>query len=120
MALEPAYILLVVGGTSLGIVIFGSKCLGFTRAQLWLGMSKACEVVGLTLVFFVLNLGLGMLPILLARSLMGRFISIYVLSDSSLLILSLLQALVFQGWWQCARHARTPASSNVTAGREGP
>ena len=96
--MESVYILLVAGLTSVAAYILGITRLRFPRSGLWQALGKTCECVGLTLVFFSLNLAVGMLTILAVRSLTSRFVSLYVVSDILLLVLSLLQALIFQGW----------------------
>jgi hypothetical protein len=104
--MESAFILIVAGLTSVGMVILGVRGLRFSRSGLWLALGKVCECAGLTLVFFLLNLAVGMLAILAWRSLIGRFMSIYIVSDGTLLILSLLQALTWQAWREgsCRHH----------------
>lgn len=59
---------------------------------------RALECVGLTAVFFAINLGLGALLTLAIRGLTPLFVSLYLSADVSLLVLSLLQALVYQRW----------------------
>jgi hypothetical protein len=39
----------------------------------------------------------------LAARAAGRFVSLYLAVDASLIFLALLQALVFQRWWEGAR-----------------
>lgn len=58
----------------------------------------ALECVGLTVVFFVANLALGALLTLVIRALTPLFVSLYLSADVSLLVLSALQALVYQRW----------------------
>jgi hypothetical protein len=108
MALDSVYILIVAGLTSVGAYILGITRLRFSGSRLQPALGKACEGVGLTLVFFVLNLGVGMLAILAVRSFIGRFVSLYIVSDIAFLVLSLLQALTFQAWREGSRHRHTP------------
>jgi hypothetical protein len=107
MAMEQAFILIMVGLTSVGGYILGIKGLRLSRSGLWSALGKACECVGLTLVFFLLNLAVGIFAILAVRSVSGRFVSMYIVSDITLLIVSLLQALIFQAWREGARHRRS-------------
>ena len=54
------------------------------------------EFVGMFVLFFAANLGLGFLIVLLVRAFSQRFLSIYFLGNVLLLILSAVQAFVFQ------------------------
>jgi len=108
--MEPAFILTIVSLTSLALLLLGAKGLHLTRAGLGLVLRKVCESIGLTLVVFLVNLAIGILVILAWRSLTGRFVSLYIASDSTVLILSLLQALSFQAWREGSRHQHTPES----------
>jgi hypothetical protein len=58
----------------------------------------ALECVGLTAAFFVANLALGALLTVAIRALTPLFVSLYLSGDVSLLVLSALQALVYQRW----------------------
>ena len=64
---------------------------------------KALECVGLTVVFCLMNAAVGVALILAARAVSGRFVSLYLGADQSLLALSALQALVFQWWRESSR-----------------
>ena len=63
----------------------------------------ALETIGATVLLFAINLALGSLAVLLARRFTPFYASLYTVSDVSLLILSLLQALVLQAWRRTAR-----------------
>ena len=58
------------------------------------------EYVGMFVLFFVANLGLGLLIVILLRTFSERFFSLYVLGNIFLLILSAVQAFVFQFRWK--------------------
>jgi hypothetical protein len=58
---------------------------------------RALECLGLAVAFFVADLVVGVLMILAVRA-TGRFASIYGLSDPTLLVLALLQAIVVHHW----------------------
>jgi hypothetical protein len=107
MAMEPLFILIVAGLTSVGIFTLGVTGLRLCKSGLGRALGKACECIGLALVFFLLNLAVGMLAVLAVRSLIGRFVSLYIASDATLLVLSLLQALTFQAWREGSRHRHT-------------
>jgi hypothetical protein len=55
---------------------------------------------GVFVLFFAANLALGMVVILLLRSITQRFYALYGLQNFLLLILSAAQAFVFQMWWR--------------------
>jgi hypothetical protein len=103
MAMESLLILVVAALTSAAACIFGIARLQFSRSRLWLAFGKTCECLGLTVVFCVLNLAVAMFAILAMRSLSGRFVSLYLASDTTFVMLSLLQALTFQAWREGAR-----------------
>jgi hypothetical protein len=69
---------------------------GGWRSALW----TALGLIGAAAVFFVLNLSIGVAAILFMRLLTPLFVSIYVLNDTTLLGLSLLQGLVFGVWYR--------------------
>lgn len=56
---------------------------------------EALEDVGALLLFYLANLAVGLALSLVARA-AGFFISLYLLTDPAVLMLSVLQALVFQ------------------------
>jgi hypothetical protein len=96
--MEQIFLLSLAGLTSLAGYVLGLKGLRLSGAGFWPAIGRACECVGVALAFFLLNLGVGMGAILAVRALTGRFVSIYLASDITLLIVSLLQALTFQAW----------------------
>jgi hypothetical protein len=105
--MEPVFILMVTGLTSVGMFIFGVRGLRLSRPGLWPILGKVCECIGVTLVLFLLDLAVGMFAILAWRSLTGRFVSIYIAADTTVLILSLLQALTFQAWREVSHQHHT-------------
>ena len=101
--MESVFILIVTGLTSVAAYVFGSVALGLSTSRLWVAFGKVCEYVGVMLVFSAVNLAVAMCAILAMRSLSGRFISLYLASDTTFLILSWLQALTFQAWREGSR-----------------
>lgn len=104
--MASSFILVLVGLTSLGMYWVGTKVWGFSAHGLRLAMGKVLESVGLTLLFLALNLAVGMLAILAGRFLTGGFVSLYLASDATLLVLAFLQGLTFQWWRELSRHRR--------------
>ena len=98
----PALVLVTSGG----VWLVGTRWLGIPRAGLLTAGARMLEAMGLLMLFLALNLGLGGLAILAWRGLSGRFVSLYILNDGTLGVLSLVQALIFHWWWQ-AGHRRT-------------
>lgn len=88
----------IVALTSLGAYLVARRRLGLRRDRLPGAIAEALECIGLALVFLAVNLAAGAGIILGLRALSGQFISVYGLSDITLVALSLLQALVLQSW----------------------
>jgi hypothetical protein len=111
--MEHLFVPVLVALTSLGTVLLGARALGLSQRGLRAAVGKMLECVGLTLVFFLGNLAAGMAVVLLGRLLTRGFVSLYLASDVTLLVLSLLQGVTFQ-WW------RERQASYGGAGAEGP
>ena len=120
MAIESLFILIVAGLTSVGAYVFGSARLRLSRSRLRLAFGRACECIGLTLVFGVLNLAVATFVILALRSLGGRFVSLYIASDVTFFMLSWFQALIFQAWREGSRQRHTAESPNSEARHREP
>jgi Kef-type K+ transport system membrane component KefB len=93
------FLLLLVSVTSIGAYLFGRRRLGLERRQLRVAVLSMLEMIGLSLVFFTVNVGVGLVSILAARELTSAFFSVYTLNDVSLVALSALQGLIF-GFWR--------------------
>ena len=63
------------------------------------------ELAGISTLFLVANLALGVAIVLAIRTLSSFFVSIYVLNDLSLVALSFLQGAVFFCWRRLATRA---------------
>jgi hypothetical protein len=103
--MDHVFILLLTGVTSVVAYIVGVKWLRLSRYGLWIALGKTCEAMGWTLVFFLLNLIVGVSVMFVGRFFMETFVSLYHLSDVTLVALSLLQALAFQAWRAGSRPA---------------
>jgi hypothetical protein len=97
----PLYPLLVAALASLLLWAAGRRRL--PRQELRPAIASALEAVGLTVVFLALDLAVSIGLALLARA-AGRFVSLYLAADGTLIVLALVQALVFQRWWERGRH----------------
>lgn len=99
--MKELFVLGLVGVTSLAACLIGARGLRLPGRALGVAAGRMLECVGLTLLFFGANLGVGVLAVLAARALTRGFVSLYLADDLILLPLSLLQALVF-AWWRTA------------------
>lgn len=84
--------------TSAAAYLIGTRALGRSRQGLRSAVRKTLELAGLTVVFLVVNLAVGLAFILTTRALSMRFVSAYVLSDVTLVVLSALQGAIFGCW----------------------
>jgi hypothetical protein len=95
--MATAFILVVVALTSAAAAMLFVR--GRAHRRLGSAIGKALETLGIAAVFLFLNLGFGFCLALLARTVAGSFVSLYLNDDVAIVILSVLQALVFQ-WWR--------------------
>jgi hypothetical protein len=97
--MEELFLPLLVAVTSMGAYLIGLRVLGLSRRGLGWALRQTLEMVGLTVVFLVANLAIGLAVILTTRALSMRFVSVYILNDASLVALSALQGMIL-GWWR--------------------
>jgi len=102
--MEGVYLLFLLAGTSCALYLAGTRRMGLQRPALAGAVSRALELVGLTLGLAALNMAVGFVVVLAIRSLTGSFVSLYLNIDSTLLPLSAFQAVVLQ-WWMQSREA---------------
>jgi hypothetical protein len=95
-------LLILVALTSLGAYGLGVRALRLSPGTLPCAMRRLLLGVGLAVVFLAANAVLGVTAILATRA-TGRSISPYLISDVTLVILSLLQGLVFAHWLEASR-----------------
>ncbi len=98
--MNPLFLVVLVGVTSLLAYLTGTRRLGLSGRSLWAALARMLECVGMAFVFFVANLGLGIVLILAFRTLTHRFAPVYLANDVSLLVFSLVQGLTFCWWWR--------------------
>jgi hypothetical protein len=94
--METAFILAVVGLTSLGVAPLARRG---ARRRLGSAAARTLETIGLAVVFLFLNVAVGFGLALVARKVAGGFVSLYLNDDATIVALSALQALVVQ-WWR--------------------
>jgi hypothetical protein len=91
-------LVVIVGLTSLGGYLAATRFAGLRRGDLRGAVMEALECLGLVVIFLLVNVAVGVALILGLRALTGRFITVYIVNDATLAILSLLQALVLYRW----------------------
>lgn len=94
--MSELFLLALVAATSLLAYALGRWGVGFP-ASLRPGLRRTTETVGVAVVFYTVNVMITVAGTLALRAL-GLFVSLYYATDYVLIILSFLQALVFQNW----------------------
>ena len=95
--MEPYYLLLLFGVTSLALYGIGIR-FGLSRGALRRAASRLLECAGLAFILLVVNVGVGFLLVLALRNVTGAFVSLYLNTDAVLAGMSVLQAIALQ-WW---------------------
>ncbi len=91
-------LILIIVLTSAGAYLAATRGIGLRGAELPGAVMQALDCLGLAVLFLLGNLVSGLVLILGLRVLTGHFVSVYMLNDVALVILSLLQALVLHCW----------------------
>ena len=91
-------LVLIVVLTSLGAYLVATRVTGLRGADLHGAVTETLECLGLVVIFILANVAVGTVVILGVRALTGWFLSVYIVNDATLAILSVLQALVFHRW----------------------
>jgi hypothetical protein len=91
--------------TSLIAYLAGRVALGLSLPTLASAVARAFELIGMSMLFLAINVAVGLFLILAVRTLTPVFLSVYLLNDTSLVGISLVQGLVFETW-----RARPPRS----------
>ncbi len=97
--MRQAFLLILIGLTSAGAYPLGTKGLDLPRNGLRAAAGKTLEGLGMALVFLGINLGAGVITILVIRGLTQEFLSLYLVDDLGVAALSLFQGLTFR-WWR--------------------
>jgi hypothetical protein len=101
--IDQVFVPAVVAATTAAAWWFASRKLGWTRRAVIPAGGKVLECVGAAVVFALMNAAIGAALILGTRAFSGRFVSLYLGADHTLLALSALQALAFQWWRESSR-----------------
>jgi hypothetical protein len=96
--MAPLFLLVVAALTSAGACAVGVRWLSLRPDQLRPAVLALCQVAGVAVAFLALNVALGLAIVLLARGVVGVFVSVYVLDDVYLPLLSVIQAVIFESW----------------------
>lgn len=96
--MTQAIVLILVGVSSAAALHVATHELRLRRDALSAAVGKTLECVGIMLIFFAANAALGLLAIIVGRSLTGAFVSTYSMSDVLLVGVSFLQGLFFHCW----------------------
>jgi small neutral amino acid transporter SnatA (MarC family) len=99
MTMESYLVLLLALSTSAGLVVIGRILFRLPLEGLRAAGGLMLAWLGLTAVFFAGNVLVGMTVAHVVRTVTPLFVSLYFPNDLTLLILSALQALLFQRWW---------------------
>jgi hypothetical protein len=89
----------LVAVTSTAAYLIMSRGRQLNVHALWHAFGGLLDWIGLFTLFLVANLGIGVALILLVRGFTPSFVSLYELQNLLLLVLSGVQAFVFQQWW---------------------
>jgi hypothetical protein len=95
-------ILAVTTVTALGAYLVGTRRLGLPAGGLRAAAAQTLECVGLSLVFLLANLVVGVVVVLALRLVTGQFVSMYVLNDVAIGVMAVLEAVAFRWWWRAA------------------
>jgi hypothetical protein len=95
--------LLLALATSAGACLIGMRRLGLRPADLGRAAGRTLEWVGLAVAFLIANVAIGAGVILATRGLTGQFVSVYLVRDDTLVLVSGLQGLLFWTWWRVQR-----------------
>ena len=105
--MEQGFVLVLVGLTSAAACVVGTRGLGLSWRSLSAAIARMFEALGISVVFFAINLLVASAAILTARTLGPRFVSLYLANDVTVVALSVLQGLVFQAWRESPRTDRS-------------
>jgi hypothetical protein len=98
VVLEQLFLLALVAVTSVAACAVGIAGLGLRPARLWEAGRFALQLVGMSTLFFVGNLAIGLVCVLAVRGATGTFVSVYLLNDLTLAVLSAAQGVCFECW----------------------
>jgi uncharacterized membrane protein YfcA len=95
---EAYYLLLLFAVTSAALYLAARRGLRLRPEGLRPALGRVLECAGLAVLVAAFNVAVGFLLVLALRRLTGSYVSLYLNTDGTLLVLSLLQAIALQ-WW---------------------
>jgi len=98
MLLEQAFLLVLTAITSVAAYALGVGRLGLPAGRLLPAVLFVLQLVGMSTLFFLANLGTGLVCVLAVRGTTGPFVSVYLLNDATLGVLSAVQGVCFECW----------------------
>lgn len=98
MVIEQVFLLALVAVTSIAACVLGIAGLGLRPARLWEAGRFALQLIGMSALFFAGNLAVGLVCVLAVRGTTGTFVSVYLLNDLTLGVLSAVQGVCFECW----------------------
>jgi hypothetical protein len=97
--MRSVLVLGLVAVTSVAAGLIGRWGLRLPAAAVGAAAARTLECLGLAMVFVAANLAVGLAVILSFRAISGRHVSVYLLNDVTIVVLSVLQGMVFRWWW---------------------
>src|SRR6266581_4467776 len=94
--MEIPIILSCIGFTSLTLFLVGNKLLGLRPTDLSHALVLFVETIGISIIFLMINIGVGLIALLSLRLTTSMFISLYILGNYGWIVFSLVQGFLFQ------------------------
>jgi hypothetical protein len=98
MLIEQAFLLALAVVTSVAAYALGVGALGLRPSRLLAALLFGFQLIGMSTLFFLINLAVGLVCVLAVRGATGTFVSAYLLNDVTLCALSVLQGVCFECW----------------------
>jgi hypothetical protein len=98
MVSNELFVCVLVIFTSAMACYGGRRIAGLSPVRLQTALWEFIGCLGAFAVFLLVNLMLGLAMVFMIRGTLG-FMSVYVLADMMLVLLSALQGFIFQLWW---------------------
>jgi hypothetical protein len=99
MGLEDLLIYVLTAMTSFAVVFVGITRLALKPVTLRAALREFTECLGASVLFFAFNSLLAIAVVFLVRGLWG-FVSVYLLTNWMLVVISAFQGFVVQMWWR--------------------
>lgn len=100
--MEAVVIVSLVMLTSAAGFLVGRNLLGLSGPDLGRAIRQMLECCGVSFMFGLANLIIGVVVIVVFREITGTFVSLYFVNDIALILASVLQGIVFFCWYDLA------------------